>query len=433
MFLMGSGFASGGHFEDPNVATSGGEPSRQEDSERRMFALQATIKERPNLISAQIELGRLYLRLGDKARAVDQLRKAVAANPQSADAHDALGTALRQNGELDNAILEFRRAVSIQSNVFFLRNLAQALRDQHDWGGALDCHQKIVSLEPNSGEAYVDLGYVLRRSDRLSEALTALRKGVTLAPELARGHFYLAEALSQTGESSEAILEYERAVGLNPKDPEFSFKYAVALSKNRLPDAIVELRRAVELDPENPAVRRALGRLLGRNGDLQGASSELGKADALSSEAERHSEAVIHNKTAIQHLRKSDFSGAIKELRLALSTEPDSADANHLLGVALSGLGKSDEARQAFASALEERPSDPEIHFNFGVFLGNQADWKGATQEFRSALALKPSHSQARCLLATALARMGDAEGARDELVKARELGKCSLESISDK
>ena len=145
MFLIGSGFASGGNFEDPNVAPIGGELSRQ-DSERRMFALQATIKERPNLISAQIELGRLYLRLGDKARAVDQLQKAVVANPESAEAHDALGNALRQNGELDSAILEFRRAVSIQPKAFFLRNLAQALRDQHDWGGALDCHQKIVSL-----------------------------------------------------------------------------------------------------------------------------------------------------------------------------------------------------------------------------------------------------------------------------------------------
>jgi Flp pilus assembly protein TadD len=275
----------------------------------------------------------------------------------------------------------------------------------------------------------VDLGYVLRRSDRLAEALAALRKGVTLSPELAQGRFYLAEALAQASESVEALQEYERAVHLNPKDPEFRFKYAVALSRSRLQDAIAELRRSVELDPRNPAVRRALGRLLRRNGDLQGAASEFSKADALSLEAERHSQAVIHNKTAIQHLRKSDFSGAVKELRVALSAEPDSPDANLLLGIALSGLGKEDEAHQAFARALKGRPSDPEIHFNFGVFLGKQADWRGAAEEFRSALALKPSHSQARCLLASALGKMGDAEAARDELMKSRELGDCSLES----
>jgi Flp pilus assembly protein TadD len=108
--------------------------------------------------------------------------------------------------------------------------------------------------------------------------------------------------------------------------------------------------------------------------------------------------------------------------------EADSADANHLLGVALSAVGKGNEAQKAFAAALKKRPSDPEIHFNFGVFLGRQADWQGAALEFRQVITLRPGHSQAHCLLANALGQAGNTEAAQKELKLARDFGHCELE-----
>jgi Tfp pilus assembly protein PilF len=112
-----------------------------------------------------------------------------------------------------------------------------------------------------------------------------------------------------------------------------------------------------------------------------------------------------------------------------LAMEADSADANHLLGVALSAIGKGSEAQKAFVAALEKRPSDAEIHFNFGVFLARQADWQGAVRELRQVVALRPGHTQAHCLLANALGGMGNLEAAQKELKLARDFGHCELES----
>jgi len=246
---------------------------------------------------------------------------------------------------------------------------------------------------------------------------------------MSRGHFYLAEALAQTGDSTAALQEYEKASLIDSKDPEIALKFGLALSKDRPKDATLLLRQSVKLDPRNPAAHRSLGLLLRRTGDIEGSSAAFQKAQELSAEADRHSEVVVHTKAAIQLLKKNDAAHAVDELRLALRLEADSADAHHLLGVALSAIGKGSEAQKAFASALQKRPSDPEIHFNFGVFLGRQSDWQGAAGEFRQVVALRPGHSQAHCLLASALGEMGNTEAAQKELKLARDFGHCELES----
>jgi tetratricopeptide (TPR) repeat protein len=400
------------------------------DLEGAIVALRTATQQRPAMVEAYLELGSLFARIGDNAQALAQYRGAVAVAPNSVEARIRLGNALKQDDNIDDSIAEYRRALSVDGNsLSAIRSLAQAMRDQHDWEGAAELHRRLVSLQPNSGESHADLGYVLRRADRLSEALEVLRRAVALSPEVARAHFYLADTLAQVGDSTAALQEYEKSSLLDPKDPEITLKYGLALSKDRPKDAIVLLRRSVELDPKNPAAHRSLGSLLGRTGDMEGSSAAFQRAQELSAESDRHSEVVVHTKVAIQLLRKNDVVRAIEELRSALAIEADSADANHLLGVALSAIGKGSEAQKAFVAALEKRPADAEIHFNFGVFLARQADWQGAVRELRQVVALRPGHTQAHCLLANALGGMGNLEAAQKELKLAREFGHCELES----
>jgi Tfp pilus assembly protein PilF len=245
---------------------------------------------------------------------------------------------------------------------------------------------------------------------------------------LAAAHFYLAEILFQMGDLAGALPEYERACKLNPTNGEFSRKFGLALFKIRPQEAVMEIKRSIDLDPRNAAGHQILAQLLRRTGDLPGSSAELQKAKELTEEGDRQSDADVHVKAAAQYIRKNDTADGIKELRLALAAEPDSPDANHLLGVALSAEGNWSEADQAFKAALQKKPSDPQIHFNFGVSLGHQHDWQGAAREFRFAVSLRPGYAQAHCLLASALAHIGYADASK-EFTLAREFGSCGADS----
>ena len=123
--------------------------------------------------------------------------------------------------------------------------------------------------------------------------------------------------------------------------------------------------------------------------------------------SDRHSQAVLHTNKGIESLKQGDLPGAVQALTLAVAAEPDFADANHYLGIALSATGKLAEGSRAFRAAISARPSDPEIHFNYGVSLTRQHDWTGAEREFRRVLELRPDHPDASCLLAETLRRVG--------------------------
>ena len=107
--------------------------------------------------------------------------------------------------------------------------MGQAMRDKGDLNEAVRYYKRAVALRPDSAEARTDLGFALKRADRLQEALTELTKAVELAPDLPRGHFHLAEALSQKGDVNTALVEYEAARRLRPNDIEYAVKYGVAL------------------------------------------------------------------------------------------------------------------------------------------------------------------------------------------------------------
>jgi Tfp pilus assembly protein PilF len=399
------------------------------DLEGAILVFRNILQHHPNDVEAYEKLGEVYTQTGDKPAALAQFRHAVAAEPNSAEAHNGLGRFLRSNGEVEGAIAEFRRAVSLDAtSIEGLRNLAQTMEDQGNWAGAAENYRRILVLQPNAGAAYANYGYACMRGERLSEAITELRKAVTLSPGLSSAHFYLAETLAKIGDITAALPEYQEATHLNPKDSGFSLKYGVALSRIRPQQAIIELRRSIELNPNNVSAHESLGTLLRRTGDLHGATTEFQKAKELAMSQEKHSEAVVHTKTAAQYLRQMEASKAVYELKLALVAEPNSAEANVLLGVALSTAGEPAEATKAFKSALQEKPLNPDIHFNWAVFLGRRGDFQDAAKELTSVLALRPGYPQAHCLLARALSSLGEADRSSREMNLARQLGQCEQE-----
>jgi superkiller protein 3 len=273
------------------------------------------------------------------------------------------------------------------------------------------------------------LGFVLKRSDKLQEAIAELSQAVKLSPELGRAHFHLAEALSQAGDRDAALSHYRTAARLSPANAEYAVKLGAELTRSDAAEAVQELRRATGLDPANAAAHQALGMALRRAGDGSAAAAAFQKSRDLSAAADRRAQAMLYTNKGIEQLKKGSIQEAIRALRQAVSLEPRFPAANHYLAVALSATGKWEEANPAFQTAIQGAPADPEIRFNYGVALGRQNDWSGAEQQFQAVVSLRPAHPQASCSLAAALARQGRTEAATLQLEKARELGPCRLES----
>lgn len=151
---------------------------------------------RAALESAATRVGKVLVAAGRPGEAVDLLRRAVAAAPDSHRLLDRFGLALQSQGAVVAAIDAYRRA---------------------------------IALSPKSAGAYANLAAAHFACGDVSAAEAAARIAVAINPQLARAHNNLGGALEWQGRFGEALAEYRVAVALRPEDGQCHANLAYAL------------------------------------------------------------------------------------------------------------------------------------------------------------------------------------------------------------
>jgi tetratricopeptide (TPR) repeat protein len=134
-----------------------------------------------------------------------------------------------------------------------------------DYASALEQFQAAVEKNPEDAESLSNLGQVLVRLDRVTEAIPYFERAVALIPQRWAYRFNLARALSLLGRWEESIAAYREAQRLFPSDYATTFNLGLALHKSGDDTAAVEeYNKAVALDPSDPSFRMALATSLER-------------------------------------------------------------------------------------------------------------------------------------------------------------------------
>jgi protein O-mannosyl-transferase len=139
-------------------------------------------------------------------------------NPKAWMAHNNLGTVLLQKGQLDEAIVHFRKALEIAPDHADARaNLGSGLLQKGDVDEAIAQYNKALEIKPDYAEVHYDLGNALLLKGQLDEAVAHYKK--TLESEPANSDVYnnLGLVLLQQGQVEEAIADYQKALEINPQ------------------------------------------------------------------------------------------------------------------------------------------------------------------------------------------------------------------------
>jgi type IV pilus assembly protein PilF len=88
---------------------------------------------------------------------------------------------------------------------------------------------------------------------------------------------------------------------------------------------------------------------------------------------------------AAEYIRKDQDDEALRYLKLALKSDPDSPEAHNLMGVVMERDRNFKAADREFRKALKLRDNYSQAHNNYGSFLYRQGRYKAALRQYQAA------------------------------------------------
>jgi tetratricopeptide (TPR) repeat protein len=309
------------------------------------------------------------------------------------------GQGLAAQGRFAEAEVPLKQAAELAPDNYALLTLLGEVESRlGKHADAIAAFRRVVSGQPRSAEAHVNLAIALADAGKSEEALTETSTAISLSPNLASAHLNRARLLADLHRTEEAEKEFTITNQLAPDNADCLFYWAlVEKERGNLGKETSLFQQLVRLQPDNQKALLLLAQslhaeskdaetvavlrhILQLNPDSENAlymlSMELRKTDPEESKkleqdfaAQKRKDADLDQvkslgNEAYEAASKQNWPEAIRILRKAIESCKDCEVASGLhknLGLALCSNGNLDEGKQELEEALKLNPADPDI------------------------------------------------------------------------
>ncbi len=143
--------------------------------------------------------------------------RAIECTRRNPAAHYNLGVVLAGQQRIDEAIAEYGKAVAADPDYAEARfNMAVLLNHQGRTDEAIEQYRRVLEIEPDASDAHLNLGVLLAARGEADEAIRHYREVLRIMPTSADAENNLANVLTRQGRLDEAIRHYKEAVRIDP-------------------------------------------------------------------------------------------------------------------------------------------------------------------------------------------------------------------------
>jgi uncharacterized protein (TIGR02466 family) len=248
--------------------------------------------------------------------AIEHYLKAIQLNPDNAEAHNNLGVAYKENGDLTAAIESYQKAISLKPDYAeAYNNLGSVLQEKGDHKAAIETYQRVIELTPSIAQVHSNLGAAYKENGDLTAAIESYQEAISIDPDYAEAHNNLGIAQKIEGYLEEAIESLTRALQLKPNDATIYVNLGATLQdKGDTDKAIEAYRQAIQIKPDLAEAQLNLGSLLLANKNFEEAIVHLKRATHISPHLSEAFE-MIGN----LHFMHQEYSKALVKYDLANS------------------------------------------------------------------------------------------------------------------
>ncbi len=293
----------GAKAEANNLCSWGRSMMKEGRYQEAILQFKAALKIKPNFVEALVSMGITSHMIGNDAKALTFLKKAIELNPpKKGIIYNNLGLIYEKRGEFDLAVESYHKAAALWlSSAKVWRNLAMVETQRENWNGTIEAYHKAVENRSTLRNLYIEM---LREEltedhdkDVIYDLQDKLDRGVTdddlerfdssiadffliTNSKLAEDYVNLAFAYEKIGQLNEAITFFRKALTIKPDRVAIYNRIGILYAKQDLLDEAEEaFETCLKVDPNNLGARRGLDHLYSKlRKELEG-KRDIGNQD----------------------------------------------------------------------------------------------------------------------------------------------------------
>ncbi|MFS8086511.1 MAG: tetratricopeptide repeat protein, partial [Acidobacteriota bacterium] len=353
-------------------------------------------------IAALLHEAALLLQAGKLDEADPLVRRAVAAAPGNADAHNLLGAILDQRGQTEAAEREYLAALRINPRAISARaNLGVLLARTGRAEAAAAAFEAVLREVPDHPQATINLALLYAARGEYGRAAPLLERARRQQPDNLTVLAQLGFALYQLKRIDEAAEVLASATALAPADPDVLYLSGLVATLRGDSEAAVDFwQRALAQRADFAAANFMIGEELRKQRRYEGAAEfyEL----ALKQDP---AQLVYYVRLGGAYMLLVRYDRALEMFQRAAQRFPTSAEAQYFVGIAARGFGNFEVAETALRKSLALKEGNVDALAQLGFVIGESGRNAEAEKLLRRAVTLDPRHFYANYDLARLLVR----------------------------
>lgn len=358
----------------------------------------------PGVLSAEEELARISMQLGDMSLLADVADKTIHAAPRFAQGYVWRAIAELNHSESDKAEQDLQTAISVAPHdALGYLELGKLRISQKRFPEAADLLEQALQYDPDSVEALrllVSYDLFQKQPDK---ALARINQQIAKRPRNSGFYDLLAQLQLENKNVDQAAATAQKAMQLNPADNEAVGLYAqTALLRGQTGTAIATWQQWLNAHPGDAAATVTLGMLEEAGGNKGEAESDYRKALEL----QPHQALAANNLAYLMLQNGENADVALSLAQIARQGMPNSPNTADTLAWAYYYKGTYGFARDLLEDAVKAQPGDATMQYHLGMVYSKLNDKGDAAMHLKKAISLQPNSPAAHDAQA-ALGRLG--------------------------
>jgi len=330
------------------------------------------VKAKPDDEDARVFRGEIELASGKVSDAINTLQAVLKSDPDNAIAHDKLGQAFDEQGNLNRAEAEWRDAVRLQPRemVEAHRALARVAMYRGDPASLAQEADQIIEIQPAAPDGYLLRALAERIRKQYPAAEDFIHRSLEKEPNNPAAYVELGNLQIAEGKLVDAQKAFQQALDQDPNSSDALYGVlAVDVMQKQLDRAIATAKAQLAKYPQNVGFHLLLGQLL---------------LD-----------------------QKKDLAGAEAEFRQASNLDKKNSQALVKLGLVQEASGATDQALQTYLDGPKIDPKEIRFYLLAGGIYEKKSDWEHAKQQYQKALEIQADNPMASNNLAYVMLQQG--------------------------